>query len=287
MTTIGFLGLGEMGSRMATRLIEGGHDVIVWNRSKEPVAELVAIGAKEAPEAADALAAELSFSMLANDAAVDAVLASDHLTAGTTHVNMASISPAFANELTARFAAAGVGYAAAAVLGRPHVAAAGQLNILSAGPEPILTAAQPYFDLLGKKTWYFGETPSTANSIKAICNYALIQAHQALGESVAMAERLDVDPGLIVELLTSSFFAGAPAYTVYGPIIATQSYEPAAFTMTLGLKDLGLAEQVAAATNTRLATMPALKEVYARAIEEGFADYDWSAIAEVTRRNLL
>ena len=287
VTTIGFLGLGEMGSRMATRLIEGGHEVLVWNRSKEPVAELVAKGAKEAPEAADALAAELSFSMLANDAAVDAVLSAEHLTAGTTHVNMASISPALANELAERFAAAGVRYAAAPVLGRPPVAAAGQLNILAAGPEDLLALAQPYFDLLGKKTWTFGETPSTANSIKALCNYNLIHAHQALGESIAMAERLDVDPGLFVELLTNSFFTGAPAYTVYGPIIASQSYQPAAFTMTLGLKDLGLAEQVAEATDTRPATLPALKAVYARAIEEGLADYDWSAIAEVTRRNLL
>jgi len=140
---------------------------------------------------------------------------------------------------------------------------------------------------MGKKTWNFGTTPSVANSIKALCNYNLIHAHQALGESIAMAERLDVDPGLFVELLTNSFFTGAVAYTVYGPIIASQSYEPAAFTMTLGAKDLGLAEQVAEATDTHPATLPALKAVYARALEEGMADYDWSAIAEVTRRNLL
>jgi len=288
MTTVGFLGLGAMGSGMSARLLESGADVLVWNRSKEPVAELVAKGAKEAPEAADALAADISFSILANDAAVDAVLAPEHLAKakGKMHVNMASISPSFATKLAERFAEAGVGYAAACVLGRPPVAASGQLNILAAGPAEVLEAAQPYFDLMGKKTWHFGETPAVANSVKALCNYILIQAHEALGETITMAERLDVDPGLFVELLTASF-VGGPAYTVYGPIIATQSYEPAAFTMTLGRKDLGLVEEVADATGTRLPTLPALKAVYERALAEGMADYDWSAIAEVTRRGLL
>jgi len=286
MATIGFIGLGEMGSRMAKRLVDAGHEVLVWNRSKEPVAELVAAGAKEAPEARDALAAPLSFSILANDAAVDAVLTAESLTPGTAHVNMASISPAFATKLTERFAEAGVGYAAATVLGRPAVAESGQLNILAAGPDAVLAAAEPFFAVLGKQTWRFGETPSVANAIKALCNYVLIHAHQALGETIAMAERLDVDPGLFVELLNASF-VGGPAYTVYGPIIATQSYQPAAFTMTLGRKDLGLAEQVAEMTGTHPATLPALKAVYERALEEGMADYDWSAIAEVTRRNLL
>lgn len=285
MTTVGFLGLGTMGSGMSGRLLESGVDVLAWNRSKDSVAKLVAKGATEAAEARDALAAEISFSMLANDAAADQVLAPENLTAGTTHVNMASISPELATKLEARFAEAGVHYAGAPVLGRPQVAAAGELNILAAGPPDVLETAQPYFDILGKKTWNFGVATANASSIKAICNYMLIQAHQALGEGITMAERLDVDPSLLVDLLTSTF-VGGPAYTVYGPIIAKQEYTPAAFTMTLGRKDLGLVEQVAEATNTRLPSMPALKAVYDRALEEGMADYDWSAIAEVTRRDL-
>ncbi len=283
--TVGFLGLGTMGSAMAENLIKAGYDVVVWNRSPDPVAELVAKGGRAAASPSEALAAEISFSMLANDTAADAVLAPENLTAGTTHVNMASISPTLATRLEARFAEAGVRYAAAPVLGRPAVAAAGELNILAAGPADVLETARPYFEVLGKKIWHFGETPSVANSIKALCNYVLIHAHQALGETITMAERLDVDPGVFVELLTSTF-VGGPAYTVYGPIIATQSYTPAAFTTTLGRKDLDLAEQVADATSTRAASLPVLKDQYDRAIAAGFADWDWSAIAEVTRRDL-
>ncbi len=208
--TVGFLGLGSMGSGMAARLVGSGDEVLVWNRGKDPIAGLVAQGATEAPEATDALAADISFSMLANDAAVDAVLTPEAIeaAAGRIHVNMASISPSFQARLVDRFAKAGVGYAAACVLGRPPVAAAGQLNILAAGPADVLAAAQPYFDRMGKRTWRFGETPSQANAVKASVNYNIIHAMQDLGESIAMVERQGVDPEQFVELITGSLFGG-------------------------------------------------------------------------------
>src|SRR3546814_4360528 len=116
---------------MAARLLYAGHDVRVWNRSEGPVAELVARGATAA-SVEEALAADVSFSMLANDAAVESVLSADALAAasGRTHVVMASISPSLADRLEQTFADAGVGYVAAPVLGRPEVAAAGQPNVL-------------------------------------------------------------------------------------------------------------------------------------------------------------
>ncbi len=289
MTTVGFLGLGSMGSGMAARLLSGGHDVLVWNRSKEPVAELVAQGAREAATAAEALAADVSFSMLANDKAVDEVLSPEALSsaAGKTHVNMASISPSFQATLTVRFADAGVAYAAACVLGRPPVASAGQLNILAAGPAAALEAAQPYFDLMGKRTWAFGETPSIANAVKASVNYNIIHVMQALGESIAMTERLGVEPELFVELLTTSLFGGV-VYTGYGAEIVNQAYHPAGFAMALGFKDLGLAAEVTAQNGVTLATMPGLKQVFETALATPeYADADWGAIAEVTRRDLL
>lgn len=286
-TTVGFLGLGTMGSGMAARLLESGAEVLVWNRGKDPVAELVAKGAKEAAEARDALAADISFSMLANDAAVDQVLSAANLTPGTIHVNMASISPNFQDEITERFAAAGVAYAAACVLGRPPVAAAGQLNILAAGPAQVLDAAQPYFDLMGKRTWVFGDTPSIANAVKASVNYNIIHVMQALGESIAMTERLGVEPETFVELLTSTLFSGV-VYSGYGKEIVDQAYKPAGFSMALGRKDLGLAEEVAAQNGVVLATMDGLKRVFDTALAtEDYRDADWGAIAEVTRRDLL
>lgn len=288
MTELGFLGLGTMGAGMARRLVEAGHTVHVWNRSTDAAAELVAAGAVLAPDPAAALAPEVSFSMLANDEAADAVLSADALGAGRTgiHVNMASISGALADRLTERFAAAGVAYVAAPVLGRPAVAAAGNLNILAAGPDGAIAAVAPYLDTLGAKTWRFGERPRMANVVKIAVNYNLIHAIEAIGESVALVERHDVDPQEFVDLLTSTLFAGV-AYTGYGNIIAQRAYDPPGFTVSLGLKDLALAEQVAEEGGVRLPTAPALRAVFERTLAEPeLADLDWGAIAEVTRKDL-
>jgi len=289
VTTLGFLGLGTMGGGMARRLVDEGHAVRAWNRSPAAVDDLVAAGAERAATAAEALAADVSFAMLANDEAAEAVLTDDAIraAAGRTHVMMASISPALADRLTERFASAGATYVAAPVLGRPAVAAAGQLNIMAAGPADAVDAALPYLESMGSRIWRLGERPSVANAVKAAVNYNIIHAMQALGESIAMTERQGVPAAQFVELLSSTLFGGV-VYGGYGGIIAEERYTPPGFHIALGRKDLGLAEEVAAAGGVTLATMPALIQVFERAMADpDLKDADWSAIAEVSRRDLL
>lgn len=289
MTTLGFLGLGSMGSGMARRLVDAGHDVLVWNRSSDAVDELVAAGARPADHPSDALSQEVSFSMLANDQAVEAVLDSECIAAaeGKTHVVMASISPSLADRMAERFASAGVAYVAAPVLGRPAVAEAGQLNILAAGPTHALDTVEQYFAVLGKQTWRLGERQSVANAVKAAVNYNIIHAMQAMGETIVMTERLGVAPELFAELLSSTLFGGV-VYTGYGQMIAKGEYSPPGFHIALGRKDLALAEEVAAQGGVNPATLPALVSVFERALADPeLRDWDWSAIAEVTRRDLL
>jgi len=277
-----------MGGGMARRLVAGGHDVLVWNRSDAPVEALVSDGARAAGSPADALSAEVSFSMLANDEAADAVLdtAAAAAASGRIHVVMASISPSLADVLARRFADAGARYVAAPVLGRPEVAAAGQLNILAAGAPDAVDEVEPYFAHLGTRVWRIGERPSVANAVKASVNYNIIHALQAIGESVAMTERQGVDPELFTELLSSTLFGGV-VYTGYGSMIARGAYAPPGFHIALGRKDLALAEEVATAGGVSPATMPALVDVFERALADPeLKELDWSAIAEVTRRDL-
>lgn len=283
MSELGFLGLGTMGAGMARRLVDAGHTVRVWNRSAAAAEGLVAAGAVLVSTPAEALAQPVSFSMLANDTAAESVLAPS----GTgIHVNMASISGALADRLQQRFEAASATYVAAPVLGRPAVAAAGNLNILAAGPADAITAVSEYLDVLGAKTWHFGERPRQANVVKIAVNYNLIHAIEAIGESVALVERHDVAAQEFVDLLTSTLFDGV-AYTGYGNIIATQAYDPPGFTVSLGLKDLALAEEVAVEGGVTLPTAPALRAVFERTLAEpDLADLDWGAIAEVSRRDL-
>jgi 3-hydroxyisobutyrate dehydrogenase-like beta-hydroxyacid dehydrogenase len=286
MAHIGFLGLGTMGREMARRLVDAGHDVVVWNRSADAVAPLVDAGASAAPSPAEALAAPISFSMLANDEAADAVLSAENLPGepGRLHVAMASLSPAAASRLSARHAEAGVEYLAAPVLGRFTVAAAGELNIIAAGAAADLERAAPYFEILGKRVWAVGTEPHIANVVKAAVNYDIIHAFQAIAESVALVEAHDVDAALFTELLSSTLFPG-PVYTGYGAMIAEGRYTPPGFTMALGSKDLGLAEAIAADAGIVLPTAPVLRRAFDAALaSDDLKDVDWSAVAEITRR---
>lgn len=288
MTTLGFLGLGTMGAGMARRLVDAGHEVHVWNRSQGAVDDLVAVGAVAAASPAAALATGVSFSMLADDDAALAVLDDEAFAGGSgIHVGHASISPEAADELARRAAANGVTYVSATVLGRPAVAAAGQLNILAAGPTDAVDAIEPYLAILGKRTWRLGENPRQANAVKIAVNYNLLAALEALGESIAMVERQGVDPELFAELLGASLFGGV-AHTGYGTLIATRAYDPPGFAVALGLKDLTLAEGVAADKDVTLSLAPGLRRAFERALaDEELARLDWSAVAEVTRRDLL
>lgn len=288
MTTLGFLGLGNMGEAIAGRLIDAGHDVMVWNRSPEAAQQMIARGARAVDHAGQALAAPVSFSMLANDEAAEAVLDAANLGAGPAgriHVNMASISAEAADRIEAVAAGAGVQYVACPVLGRPAVAAEGRLNLLLAGPESALDAVAPILEPCGTRQWRFGSRPRQANAVKIAVNFTILHALQALAESITLVERHEIDPSDFVELLSNSLFPGA-VYGGYGSMIAERRYHPAGFAMALGLKDLGLAEQLAAEAGVVLPTAPVLRDRFETALADAeLARLDWSAVAEVTRRD--
>src|ERR1700676_1274511 len=142
---VGFIGLGNMGSGMAANLVKAGHEVTVYNRTRSKVDALVAQGAKAAESVADACGGQVVITMLADDAAVEAVTFGDggilaSLAPGAIHVSTSTISVALSERLTNAHTEAGHGYVAAPVFGRPDAAAAGKLFVVAAGaPEAIET----------------------------------------------------------------------------------------------------------------------------------------------------
>lgn len=286
MAQVGFLGLGNMGSAMAGRLVAAGHDVLVWNRSPAAADELVAAGATRVDDPAEALAAPTSHSMLANDEAAEAVLSAANLAGAPDriHVNHASISAACADRIAAVHAEAGVAYVACPVLGRPAVAAAGNLNLLAAGADAAIAEVTPMLDVLGQKVWRFGEEPRRANVAKISMNFTILHALQAMAEGITLVEAHGIDATDFSDLLAGTLFGG-PVYTGYGSMIAEKRYSPAGFAMALGLKDLGLAEELAEEKGLRLPTAAVLRDRFERALaDDELAALDWSAVAEVTRR---
>ena len=286
---VSFLGLGAMGAGMVSRLLDVGHHVTVWNRSQPAIDALAArdgVAIAESPAAAFA-ACELVHSMLADDAALLAVFDDELLATvprGRVHINHATISPATARELAERHARHGVGYVQAPVLGRSTIAATGGLLIVASGDPSAVAAAMPSMRALGQKTWNLGTDVTMASVVKIAVNYSLISAMQSIAESVSLVEASGIDSNEFVEILTHTAFSGA-AHKGYAPIIAAKRYEPVGFAMSLGLKDLGLAEAAAAERGVSLPIAPVLHELFEAALADSeLSDLDWSAVAEITRR---
>ncbi|RFA10772.1 hypothetical protein B7R54_17345 [Subtercola boreus] len=283
--TVGFVGLGTMGTAMVAHLLATGHSVVVWNRSAKASDALAALGATKADSVHDVLQTGLVFSILSNDAAVTEVFSADELAGapeGTLHVNMATVSAATATELDRMHREHGVAYVAAPVLGRSTVAEQGALTVLAAGADADLARAMPYLEAMGRRVWTLGIDPAAANIAKISMNYLIIHALQAMAESLTLLDANGVSVSTFVDVMADSLFPG-PVYSGYGALIADRRYQPAGFTTELGLKDLGLAEQAASGAGVALATAADLRQVFEAAITGGHADDDWSSIAEVTR----
>lgn len=284
---VGFIGLGHMGSGMARNLIKAGHRVRVWNRSPGPAEELARDGAEAAASPAKAFEADAVVTMLSADDVVREVILDqgllDNARPGLVHIVSSTISVAFAQQLEEAHEKAGVGYVAAPVLGRPDVAAAGELNVLVAGRPDAVRRVQPLLDALGRRTWPIGDQPHLANLAKLASNFALAAAIETMAEAFALARRYDLDPQILMEVMTGSAFA-APAYKIYGPILVAQQYEPANFKLPLGLKDVRLALEAGEAVGAPLPFASVLRDNFIDAIGHGDQDKDWSAIAAVAAR---
>jgi 3-hydroxyisobutyrate dehydrogenase-like beta-hydroxyacid dehydrogenase len=273
---------------MAANLLPSGQALRVWNRNPQPVEALVDKGAQRAETAAEAGRVDVLFTMLADDAATRSVMLDggvlNAMVPGSIHVNMATVSVAFAREMAKVHAAKGIGYVAAPVLGRVDVAAAGKLNILAAGASELVERVQPLFDLIGHKTWRFGDVPEQANAIKLACNLTLACAIEAMGEGAALARVYGVGADSFLDLLGQTLFAGSPVYKGYGGMIAQQRYSPAGFKLSLGLKDVGLAVEAGREKGLPLAFGNVLRENLQDAVKEGDGDLDLAALAKVTLR---
>jgi 3-hydroxyisobutyrate dehydrogenase-like beta-hydroxyacid dehydrogenase len=284
---VGFAGLGAMGRAMAANLLEAGHQVRVWNRSRQPVEELVRKGAEAVAEPKGAFG-EVLISMLADDAAVrNVILGSGMLDAaprGGIHVNMATVSVALTEELTKEHRRRGLHYVAAPVFGRPEAAAARQLNIVAAGDGATLDRVQPLLDAMGQRTWRLGEEPRQASAAKLAGNFLIAAAIECMGEAVVMAERYGVRPAALLEILSNTLFA-APVYRNYGQLIAERRYEPAGFRLELGLKDVHLALAAAETARTPMPVASLLRDNFLEAMAQGDGKRDWAALAEVARRH--
>jgi 3-hydroxyisobutyrate dehydrogenase-like beta-hydroxyacid dehydrogenase len=286
---IGFIGLGNMGHGMATNLLKAGHQITVYNRSPGKAETLVQQGATAARNVAEASTGEVVFTMLSDDEAVENVAFGENgivasLAPGATHVSSSTISVALSERLAAAHAEAGQQYAAAPVFGRPEAASAAKLFVVAAGAPQVLEPLVPLFDAIGQRTFVVSDQPHTANLVKLSGNFLLASAIETVSEAVALVGKAGVNRQQYVDILTSTLFA-APAYQIYGRLIARQEFEPAGMAVSLGLKDVRLVLAAAEGLQVPLPVASVLRDRLLTLVATGGGHLDWSALATLADRD--
>lgn len=284
----GFIGLGNMGLPMARNLLKAGHEVIVYNRTRERAESLRKEGAIVAEKATDACSSDVLITMLADDKALRAVVFDGQfissLGPGTVHVSMATISVALAQELTRAHAEAGKQFISAPVFGRPEAAEAAELAIVAAGPAKMIERCQALFDAMGQRTFIVGEEPSSANTVKLAGNFLILSVIESLGEAYALLRKSGVAPEKFLEIMTSTLFA-ASVYRTYGNLIAKEQFLPAGFKLPLGLKDVSLVLAAAADARAPMPVASLVRDHILAALAHGGEDLDWSSFAKISAEN--
>jgi 3-hydroxyisobutyrate dehydrogenase-like beta-hydroxyacid dehydrogenase len=287
---IGFIGLGQMGGAIAANLLKSGNQVAVWNRSAQKAHPLVDGGAvlAETPRAA-AAGKTVVFSMLADDTALDSVVAGENglaagLDRGALHISMSTIAVATADRHSAEHRARGQRFLCAPVFGRPEAAAAGKLYLVAAGEPADVELAAPLFAAIGQRVFNVGVKPSAANLVKLCGNFMILSAIESLAEAMTLAEKGGVAKAELLEVLTSSLF-DAPVYRNYGQALVDGRFRPAGFAAPLGLKDMRLAGQSAETLRVPMPVLGVLRDHLLQTIAVFGEDIDWSGIGLSIAKN--
>jgi len=286
---VGFVGLGQMGTGMASNLLRAGHEVTVYNRSAGKAEGLREKGARVAARVSEVCdGAAAVFTMLADDAAVEQVVFGENgilasLARGAVHVSSSTISVALSERLDAAHGKAEQGFVAAPVFGRPEAAAAAKLFVVAAGDARMLETVAPLLDAIGQRTFVVSDQPPTANLVKLSGNFLIASVIESLGEAMALVGKGGIDRHQYLDILTSTLF-NAPLYKSYGGLIADRKFEPAGFAAPLGLKDVRLTLAAAEALRVPMPIASLVRDRFLTLLARGGERLDWSAIGDLARQ---
>jgi 3-hydroxyisobutyrate dehydrogenase-like beta-hydroxyacid dehydrogenase len=282
---VGFIGLGAMGLPIARNLLKTSHPLTVYNRTPGRAEPLGAEGARVAASVAAASRADVVMTMLADDAAEEATVFGangmlDALPTGSIHVSLSTIGTALSRRLAEAHAARAQHYVAAPVFGRPDAAAARRLLVVAAGPAAAIERVRPLLEAIGRKLFVIGAEAPAANTVKLAGNFLIVSAIETLGETFALLRKSGVEPEQFMEIVNDNLFQ-SPILANYGGLIARERFEPAGFKLRLGLKDVRLVLEAAAARGVPLPVAELVRERFDAAMADGMGDWDWSALARL------
>jgi 3-hydroxyisobutyrate dehydrogenase-like beta-hydroxyacid dehydrogenase len=284
MSTIGFVGLGAMGSRIAGRLLDAGHEVYGTNRTKSKAQALLDRGLqwRETPRGV-AAAADVVFSMVTDDAALDAIVSGRDgilagLADGKVYLDMSTVSPRASRRLAERVRARGAQMLDAPVSGSIPQAESGTLAIMVGGSEQAFETVQPLLRELGHAVTHVGSN-GQGLPLKLAINISLAVQTLAFSEGLLLAERGGVDPHLAAEVMSTSSI-GSPMLEARVPLLLDLP-QHAWFDVTLMEKDIHLARETADELAIPLPSARVAEDMLTRAQQRGYAHRDLAALHEV------
>lgn len=277
-TQIGWIGLGQMGLPMVTRLLDGGIEVGVYNRSPGKTAALIEKGAKAYHDTVELVRDyPIVFLMVSDYAAICDILneAVRKELQGKIIVNMSTISPTENLAVKALVEAAGGQFAEAPVSGSVGPATNGTLLVLFGGDEAVLNPLQKAFSLVGKKTFHFGEV-GKGSGAKLVLNSLLGIFGEAYSEAMLMARQFGIDTDTIVEAIGGSAM-DSPMFQTKKSLWANREFPPA-FALKHASKDLNLAVKELEQAGNALPAVETVAASYRKAVEAGYGEQDVSGV---------
>jgi len=286
-SSVGFIGLGSMGLPMARNLLNAGHAVQIYNRTQTKAVSLLQQGATwQSSARAVAEQAPIVISILADDTALLEVALGEYgilsgLAKDGIHVDMSTVSPDTAREITRRYQERGAHYIAAPVFGRPDAAAAAKLWICPAGPSDVIERCRPLFNVMGQGVIVVGAEPYLANVLKLVGNFFVISAIETLGEAFTLAEKAGLEVDRVLDVVKA--LLPVPLFQGYGTRMARNEFTPPGFSLRLGLKDVGLMRKLADQVAAPLPLADIAHGHLRAAFAQGHGELDWGALITVVR----
>jgi 2-hydroxy-3-oxopropionate reductase len=287
MKNLGFIGLGLMGKPMAKNLLNAGFNLTVHSRSRPPVDELAALGAKAATTPRDvARGSEVVITMVPDAPDVEAVVTGPMgilagAAPGLIHIDMSTISPVATRRLAEMEKQSGVTLLDAPVSGGMVGAEAATLSIMIGGDEATVESCRAIFAALGKKITYMG--PSGAGQTTKACNQIMTGGiYAVMAEALVLAAKSGLDPAKVVDVLAGGA-ARCWALEVRAPKVLRRELNPG-FKAALQYKDLNIVSETARAEGVPLPVTALVRELYAAMVVAGNGGLDNSAVVTVLEK---
>ncbi|MBR8840203.1 MAG: NAD(P)-dependent oxidoreductase [Stigonema ocellatum SAG 48.90 = DSM 106950] len=281
MERIAYLGLGIMGSGMATNLLKAGYDVTVWNRNPESCKSLVEKGATQAQTPAQAVEnAEAIMYCLANDKAVEEVVFGQdgilsNVRSGQIAIDMSTVHPDTSRQEAAAYAQKHVEFLDAPVFGSKNESAAGGLWIVVGGKQDVFEQVKPILEPLSETIHYLGDT-GKGTSMKLIGNSIVATQIQALGEAMILATKAGLNPKDVLDVLHVVDFR-SPIFDGIGKMLVNRDFTPS-FALKHMLKDANLIARFAQDLNSPMPAAGLVRETIKAAVNQGWGEENASAL---------